>query len=254
MIAWKPARTRSSTFDPMTNAVPMCISPDGSSPTSARGVAVRSTSVRNSSRVTTSSEPCSTVWGRYSGDTHHRTGRNRIKVSIPAHAGLRESEHGLKSGSGHAARGKWYVGTSWATRPWFGDRAPGHRYHWRGGWRVRLRDHRPDLAVRQPEGRQGVRANRELPPWEGPGGEGPWDRRRHSRDRQAGPRGLAGTIPANPAPDVHHERQRPGGRRLLRVLQGRERRRLGDPGEQLRGSRDGDRHDNAPRRDRRHHP
>src|SRR5881628_2991240 len=88
----------------------MCISPDGSSPTYARGEAVRSSRVRNSSRVTTSSEPYRTVWSRSSGDTHHRTGRNRIKVSIRLRAGSRQSGNGLKSGSGHPApggRGMW---------------------------------------------------------------------------------------------------------------------------------------------------
>src|SRR5438128_11145154 len=89
---------RSPTFDPITNAVPMCISPDGSSPTYARGEAVRSRRIRSSSRVTTSSEPCKMVWSPSSGDTNHRTCPNRIKVSILAEAGPRESDNGLKSG------------------------------------------------------------------------------------------------------------------------------------------------------------
>src|SRR6266571_4532771 len=89
----------------MTNAVPMCISPDGSSPTYARGVPVRSSRLRSSSRVTTSSEPRKTVWSRSSGDTNHRTCPNRIKVSILAEAGQRQSDNGLKSGSEHPTPG-----------------------------------------------------------------------------------------------------------------------------------------------------
>src|SRR2546428_3622078 len=254
MIAGKPARMRSPTFDPMTNAVPMCISPDGSSPTYARGVPVRSGRVRNSSRVTTPSEPPKAVWSRSSGATNHRTYPNRIKVSIRAHEGLRKSDNGLKSGSGHPTPGNWYGGICEPARPRFGDRAPGRRSRRRRRRRVRLRHHRPHPSLRQPQGRQGVRADRELPPRKGSGGEGTRDCGRDSGDRQASPRGLAGTIPDDPAPDVHHKGQRPSGRRFHRVLQGRERSGLRDPGEQLRGSRDGDRDDDAPRGRRRHHP
>src|SRR2546426_8552441 len=86
----------------------MCISPDGSSPTYARGEAVRSRSVRNSSRVTTSSEPRKTAWSRSSGDTSHRTCANGIKVSIRAPVGLRQSDNGLKSRSELPTAGKWW--------------------------------------------------------------------------------------------------------------------------------------------------
>src|SRR5216117_2808141 len=95
---------RSSTLDPMTKAVPTCMRPDGSRPTYARGVEVRSRSVRISSRVTTYSVPRSTVWSRSPGDISHRTRANMIKVSIRA-VGLRQSDNGLKSRSGHPARG-----------------------------------------------------------------------------------------------------------------------------------------------------
>src|SRR3989475_11205226 len=105
MIVWKPARIRSPTFDPMTNAVPMCISPDGSSPTYARGVPVRSRSVRHSSRVTPSSEPRTTVWSRSSGATTHRNYPNRIKVSIRAHEGCGNPTMALSRGAGILPRG-----------------------------------------------------------------------------------------------------------------------------------------------------
>src|SRR5712691_3796911 len=89
----------------MTNAVPMCMSPDGSSPTYARGVPVRSRSVRNSSRVTTSSEPRKTVWSRSSGATNHRTYPNRIKVSIRAQEGCGNPTMALSRGAGILPRG-----------------------------------------------------------------------------------------------------------------------------------------------------
>src|SRR5213080_4058811 len=164
---------RSPTFDPITNAVPMCISPDGSSPTYARGEPVRSRSIRNSSRVTTSSEPRKTVWSRSSGDTSHRTCASGIKVSIEAQRPLRQSDNGLKPESGHPVPGNWYGGICEPSRPRFGDRAAGRRSRRRRRRRVHLCDHHPDPAFRQPQGRRGVRADRELPTRESQAEKGP---------------------------------------------------------------------------------
>src|SRR5213592_4187503 len=101
MIVWNPAATRSVTFDPITKAVPMCMSPDGSSPTYARGVPVRSRRARNSSRVTTSSEPRNTVWRRSSRATDPPNLTRQDKGFNPQGGRLRHSNNGLKSRMRH---------------------------------------------------------------------------------------------------------------------------------------------------------
>src|SRR2546423_2023000 len=105
MIVWNPAATRSATFDPITKAVPMCISPDGSSPTYARGVPVRSRRARNSSRVTTSSEPRNTVWRRSSRATDPPNLARQDKGFNPRRGIPRQSNHGLKSRMWHPRPG-----------------------------------------------------------------------------------------------------------------------------------------------------
>src|SRR5256714_8962449 len=105
MIVWKPAATRSATFDPITKAVPMCMSPDGSSPTYARGVPDRSRRARNSSRVTTSSEPRNTVWRRSSRATDPPNLARQDKGFNPRRGFPRQSNHGLKSRMWHPRPG-----------------------------------------------------------------------------------------------------------------------------------------------------
>src|SRR5256885_11221184 len=105
MIVWKPASTRSATFDPITKAVPMCMSPDGSSPTYARGVPVRSRRARNSSRVTTSSEPRNTFWRRSSRATDPPN-LTRQDKGFNQRGGIpRQSNNGLKSRMWHPRPG-----------------------------------------------------------------------------------------------------------------------------------------------------
>src|SRR2546421_3945747 len=105
MIVWKPAATRSATFDPITKAVPMCMSPDGSSPTYARGVPVRSRRARNSSRVTASSEPRNTLWRRSSRATDPPNLTRQDKGFNPQGGSLRQSNNGLKSRMRHPRPG-----------------------------------------------------------------------------------------------------------------------------------------------------
>src|SRR2546421_12715785 len=105
MIVWKPASTRSATFDPITKAVPMCMSPDGSSPTYARGVPVRSRRARNSSRVTASSEPRNTLWRRSSRATDPPN-LTRQDKGFNQRGGIpRQSNNGLKSRMWHPRPG-----------------------------------------------------------------------------------------------------------------------------------------------------
>src|SRR2546430_15771177 len=105
MIVWNPAATRSATFDPITKAVPMCMRPDGSSPTYARGVPVRSRRARNSSRVTTSSEPRNTVWRRSSRATDPPNLTRQDKGFNPRREIPRQSNNGLKSKMWHPRPG-----------------------------------------------------------------------------------------------------------------------------------------------------
>src|SRR2546425_4439945 len=105
MIVWNPASTRSATLEPITKAVPMCMSPDGSSPTYARGGSGRSRRARNSSRVTTSSEPRNTVSRRSSRATGPWNLTRQDKGFNGLDKNLRQSDHGLKSRSGHPRPG-----------------------------------------------------------------------------------------------------------------------------------------------------
>src|SRR5437879_7179171 len=105
MTVWKPPATSSATFEPTTNAVPMCMRADGSSPTYARGVPVRSRRARNSSRVTTSSEPRNTVWRRSSRTTDPPNLTRHDKGFNPQVGSLRQSNNGLKSRMRHPRPG-----------------------------------------------------------------------------------------------------------------------------------------------------
>src|SRR3989454_12332864 len=261
MIAWNPAWTRSVIFDPITKAVPTCMRPEGSRPTYALGAA-RSRRTRNSSRVTTSSVPRTNVSSRSSGGIAPRNLQFRDKAfnrlvrrSGLRSGGLREASHGLKKGTDHPRPGKWYGGNrKHPARRRTGVRAPGSRRDRLLRCILLSLDHCPDLSFSNNQGGEGVGADRELPPREGPSGERPRDRHHHPRDRQAGPSGSAGTVPHDSPPDVHHKRQCPRGRRLHRLYEGRERRGLCHPREQLRRSGHGHRDDDAPCGDRRYHP